>query len=992
MRKLVLFLCVICFGFNQLANSQTVTGVVTDADDGQGIPGVNIAIKGTGQGTITDLSGAYTVETSGEGTVLVFSFVGYKTIEKVVGSETKIDVALETDSKGLDEVVVIGYGVQRKSDVTGSTSSLGEDDFNSGSVVSPAEMMQGRVAGLQITMNGGEPGAGSTVRIRGASSVRANQDPLYVIDGVALDINDASPTGADAAGINASASKNPLNFLNPNDIVSIDVLKDASATAIYGSRGANGVILITTKKGKKGEGKLAYSGYGTVSQLPKKLDLLTAAEYRDWFSTSGQTINDLGASTDWQDEVFRTAYSQSHNISYSGGAENSSYYSSLSYLDQEGIIDRTGLKKITGRFNIQQDFFDKRLKIDGGLSVARTTDQRVPISETGGFEGDVLLTALRTNPTFPIFNPDGTYYQASSTTRNAVAMIDLTDDKTQTDRVLANMGVTFKIIEGLTYKLNLSVDHTNATRKVTQEEELSYLVNEGTADIVNVELTSRLIENYFTYDTKFGEDHSFNVLLGHSFQTFQNLGYNLRVNNFTVQNVNYLSNLGFGDFNQANVGSSRVENELQSFFGRINYGFQGKYLLTATVRADGSTKFGENNKYGYFPSVGLAWRLTEEEFIQNMDIFSNLKLRLGWGLTGNQEIPNKISQLALGTAANANYYFDGTTLLAGTTFLRTPNSNIQWETTSQTNIGLDFGFFGGRLYGSFDYFDKTTKDVLLLTASIAPAPTSQVWGNVPDMKIKNKGIELELTGVIVDNANFTWTSSLNFSKIKNEVTDLPIDVIETGAASGAGLSGTQVQVIRSGYPIGTFWGKKFLGYASDGTSLYKQDTDGNDVREDLGSALPDFTYAWHNSFKYKGFDLSFFLNGVNGNKVYNNTFNASLHVPGLAVGNNIVKDLVNTGEGITNTPEYSSRFIEDGSFIRLSNLTLGYRVPVSNVNWLSSLRVYVTGTNLFLITDYSGYDPEVSTNATYQGVPSLGMDYTGYPSARTFQFGVNVEF
>ncbi|MDF1546899.1 MAG: TonB-dependent receptor [Bacteroidales bacterium] len=992
MRKLVIFFSVICLFFSQMANSQTVTGIVTGADDAQPIPGVNISVKGTSLGTITDFNGHYTIETSNESAVLVFSFVGYKTIEKAVGSQTKIDVILETDSKGLEEVVVVGYGVQRKSDVTGSTSSLGEDDFNPGSVVSPSEMIQGKVAGLQVTVNGGEPGAGATVRIRGASSVRANQDPLYVVDGVALDINDASPSGASGVGgINGSAAKNPLNFLNPNDIASIDILKDASATAIYGSRGANGVILITTKKGQKGEGKLAYSGYGSVSKLPKKMDLLSAADYRNWFSTNGYTINDQGATTDWQDEVFRTAYTQSHNFSYSGGTENSNYYTSLGHMDQQGIVNRTGLNKLTGRVKIKQEFLDKRLTIDGGLSVSRTKDQRVPIAETGGFEGDVLLTALKSNPTFPIYNPDGTYFQASATTRNAVAMINLTNDNTQTDRVLGDIGVTFKIIEGLSYKLNLSVDHSNATRKVTQGDELTYLTNLGTADIANIELTSRLIENYLTYDTKFGTDQSLNVLIGHSYQTFQNLGYNLSVNNFTVKDVDYLANLGYGNFNEANVGSSKDESELQSFFTRLNYSFMGKYLLTATMRVDGSTKFGENNKYGYFPSVGIAWRLTEEEFIKNIDIFSNLKLRLGWGSTGNQEIPTKISQLSLGTSPDANYYMDGTAFLPGVTFNRTPNKDIKWETTTQTNIGLDFGFFNERLIGSIDYFNKTTRDLLLYTTSIAPAPTARVWGNT-DAIVVNNGIELELTGIIVKNNDFSWTSSFNFSKIKNDVKDLPVERIQTGTASGAGLSGTNVQVIKNGYPLGTFWGKKFLGYDSDGNSLYKQDSNGEDVQEDLGSALPSFAFGWQNTFTYKGFDLSFFINGVQGNKVYNNTFNASIHVPGLFGGNNVTYDVANSEEGTTNTPEFSSRFIEDGSFIRLSNLTLGYTIPANSIKWVNNLKIYVTGTNLFLITNYKGYDPEVSTAATFDGIPSLGMDFTGYPKARTFQFGINVEF
>jgi len=974
---------------------KVIFGKVTDSN-GDIIPGVNVVIEGTTKGTITNYNGNYCLEFTEEDVAdtLRFSFVGFKTIEIPVNSKTKIDATLETDSKNVDQVIIIGYGVQRKSYTTGSSSSLNKDDFNKGITLSPAEMMQGRAAGVQISMNGGEPGAGSTVRIRGASSVRANQDPLFVVDGVALDITDATPSGARAAGINASSAKNPLNFLNPDDIASINVLKDASATAIYGSRGANGVILITTKKGEKGADKLSYSVYGVVSYLPKKLDLLTANEYRDWYEENDlmDRLDDKEASTDWQDEIFQTAYTQSHNLSFSSGDDNSNFYTSISYLDQEGIVKRTGINKITGLLKIEQFFFKRRLELDGNISVARTTDKRVPITETAGFEGDVLLSALKSNPTYPIFNQDGTYFQASTSNRNAVAMINLTDDKTQTDRVLAKLGLTVKIIKGLSYKFNLSIDHSNATRKVTQGDELSYMTNNGTADIANVELTSKLIENYITYDTIIGSNHTLNILLGHSFQTFQNLSYNLQANNFTVQNVDYLSNLGFGDFNQANVGSSRVENELQSFFGRINYGFLGKYLLTATVRADGSTRFGANNKYGYFPSVGMAWRLSKEEFIQNLGIFSTLKLRCSWGLTGNQEIPNKISQLALGTAPNGNYYFDGSTLTTGTTFIRTPNPNIRWETTSQTNIGLDFGFFVGRLYGSADWFYKSTKDVLLQTISIAPAPTVTKWENIPEMKILNKGIEIELSGIVISNENFKWTSSFNFSRIKNKVVDLPVKIIQTGSASGAGLSQTRVQVIRSGYPIGTFWGKKFLGYDSNGNSVYKKDADGLDASEDLGAALPDFTYGWSNSFKYKGFDLSFFINGVHGNKVYNNTFNASLHVPGLSHGNNVTKDIMNSNEGIDNTPEYSSRFIEDGSFIRLSHATLGYSLPVTSIEWLKSCRVYVTGTNLLLITHYSGYDPEASTNANYQDVPSLGVDFTSYPRSRTFQFGVNVEF
>ena len=702
--------------------------------------------------------------------------------------------------------------------------------------------------------------------------------------------------------------------------------------------------------------------------------------------------SDKGANTNWQNEIFRTAYTQSHNISYSGGTDRSSYYASLGYLNQQGIVKKTGIKKLTARFNVTQKLFNDKLSISTNLAVARTVDSRVPIGETGGFEGDLLISALKSNPTFPVFNTDGTYLQYSPTYRNPVAMINLTNDHTYTDHVLGNIVTSYKIIKGLTYKLNLGIDHINATRKVSENSQLTYLGNAGQASISNIELNNVLMENYLTYDKQLNKDNHFTILLGQSYQKFDNTGYNLSVNGFHVIGVNYIDNLGYGDKDKASVGSFKSENELQSFYARLNYAYKDKYLLTATWRADGSTKFGKNNKYGYFPSVGLAWRLSQEDFIKNLNVFDNLKLRLGWGATGNQQIPNKISTLALGSPADANYYFDGTNFSTGTTFTRTPNPNIKWETTTQLDIGLDFGFFNGRLSGSFDYFNKSTKDVLLQLTSLAPAPTATMWLNVPNLRIKNVGVEFDLTGVIIAKKDFNWNATVNFTTIHNEVKDLPVDLIETGVASGSGLSNTRVQVIKSGYPIGTFWGKKFLGYADDGTSIYKKDAAGNDVKENLGSALPTFTLGFSSTLSYKGFDFNFFIHGVFGNKVYNNTANALFNIPSLKNNNNVTKSVITTGESALNTPEFSSRFIEDGSFVRLSNATLGYRFAFKKTSWVRSLRIYVTGSNLFLITNYTGFDPEVNTNAEFDGVPSLGIDYTSYPRARTFQFGVTAQF
>ncbi len=989
----VLFLFLIfTSAFQAFGQNIQISGKVTDASTGQTLPGVSILVKSTTIGTTTGLNGRYSLQAK-IGSKLVFSYIGYQTQTIVVGQQKIIDVVMKPTATGLNEVVVVGYGVQKKSDVTGATQTLTTKNFNPGVVISPAEMMQGRMSGVQVTQNSGEPGSASTIRIRGSSSIRANQQPLYVVDGVPLNITSASPSGDNnVAGITGSANKDPLDFLNPDDIASVTVLKDASATAIYGSRGSNGVILITTKKGHQGKGQLTYSGYEGISTIAKKLDLLSASDFMKASAKYNFGLVNKGANTNWQNQIFQTAYTQSHNLSYSGGTAKSSYYASFGYLNQQGIVKKTGIKKLTGRFNVTKKLFKDRLNISTNLAVARTDDSRVPIGSTGGYEGDVLISALKANPTFPVYNSDGTYFQYSPTYRNPVAMINLTNDHTYTDHILGNLSASYKIIKGLTYKINLGVDHTNATRKVSENAQLTYLVNAGQASISNIELNNILMENYLTYDKQLNKDNHITVLLGQSYQKFDNTGYNLSENGFHVKGILYTDNLGYGDYNKANVGSYKSENELQSFYARLNYSYKDKYLLTATWRADGSTKFGKNNKYGYFPSVGLAWRLSQEDFIKNLGIFDNLKLRLGWGQTGNQEIPNKISLLSIGTSADANYYFDGTDFSTGTTFIRTPNPNIKWETTTQADIGLDFGFFDGRLSGTFDYFYKNTKDVLLKLTAPAPAPTAYMWLNVPKMRILNSGVGFNLTGIIISKKDMIWSTTFNFTTIHNEVQKLPVDLIETGVASGSGLSGTRVQVIKSGYPIGTFWGKTFLGYDKNGVSIYKKDAAGNAIIGNLGSALPKFTLNFSSYLSYKNFDFSFSFHGVFGNKVYNNTANAQFSIPSLKNNNNVLHSVLNTGESALNTPEFSSRFIEDGSFLRLNNATLGYRFSFKKSSWVRSLRIYVTGSNLFLITKYSGFDPEVNTNAEYDGVPSLGIDYTGYPHARTIQFGVSAKF
>lgn len=966
-----------------------VSGLVTGTD-GDPIPGVSVVVDGTMNGTITDINGKYVLQNVPENATLNFSFVGMKSQSVDVQGESRVDVKLEEATIGLEEVVAVGYGVMRKSDLTGATSRLTEGKMNKSVATSPIEMMQGRVPGVNISQNNGEPGAGMSVRVRGTNSIRSGQEPLYVVDGIPLDNADLTPDGATPAGIDQSSGKNPISFLNPEDIESIDVLKDASSTAIYGARGANGVILITTKKGAKGEGTITYDGYYGVSQVREKLDLLSADQFRQYTKEDGNKLLDLGASTDWQDEIFQTARTQSHNLSFGGGTENLMYRASVGYLDQEGVIETTGVEKINGNIKVNQTSFDGKLNLQGTLIASHVEDTRAPIGETGGFEGDLILTALKLNPTFPVYEEDGSYYQHSIDQRNPVAMMELTDDVTRTNRILANMSAELQLLSNLKYKLNIGLDRSVAERKVNQGHELIYLTNQGEANVNSITANNRLVENFVTYDNQF-DKHRINALAGHAYQFFKVSGTNIRVFGFDVDDVLYTNNLGYGNFSSAETGSYAYERELQSFFGRVNYSFDQKYLITLTARSDGSSKFGENKKYGFFPSLAVAWRASEEPFIANVDAISNLKLRIGWGATGNQEIPDKISLLSVGTTSSANGFFNGQ-LTPGITFLRTPNPDIQWETTYQTNVGLDFGFLNNRIMGTLDLFQKRTRDVLLEIPAKAPAATQTQWQNVPDLEILNKGFEVGMDGVLVQNNNVTWNLGVNFSKVKNEVQDLPVKLIETGNASGQGLTGTRVQVITNGEPIGTFYGRVFQGFDDNGISQYKQDEEGNDVLEPLGSALPDFTYSFNTSFTYKGFDLSMFWYGSEGNKVYNNTANAIFVKGTLDRGSNVTESVYKSDESPANSNAFSSRFIEDGSFLRFSNLTIGYTFDTRGVKWLSKARVYITGNNLALFSDYSGFDPEVSVDAGENGVPSMGIDYTSYPLPRTYTFGVNLKF
>ncbi|MCU0323658.1 MAG: TonB-dependent receptor [Spirosomaceae bacterium] len=965
-----------------MAQDITVSGTVKGSD-GSGLPGVNVQVKGTSKGTQTDINGKYTLSGVSKNATLQFSFVGLNSQEVAIGNRSVVDVVMTDDTKVLEEVVVVGYGTVKKKDATGAVNAIGAKDFQKGIVTSPEQLMQGRVAGVQITQNSGEPGGGINVRIRGTSSVFGGNNPLFVIDGVPLSGDNVSGDGQ-TSGIGRQPARNPLNFLNPDDIASIDILKDASATAIYGSRGANGVVLITTKKGK-GKGVLDYGYSLGASTITKKYDLLSAAEY---VAAGGQN---KGSSNDWQDELFRTGYTNQHNLSYGGGDNSGNYRFSLGYLGQQGIILNSDIKRYSVGFNGSKKFINDKLVISSNINMANTLDSGIPISENSGFEGDLLGSILKFNPTNPKTNADGTFFQPGNTEPNPLAFVNLSRDNTNTLRALGNINAELEIVQGLKFKTVLGFDRSLSSRKSAYSPDLvvTGIDKIGRVYIRDIETDNRLWENYFTYDKEFG-NVTFNGLLGYSYQSFDRFSKNIGAANFRVNDldlmINNIASANGGKFGSNVINNSSSEkDELQSYFTRVNLGFSNKYLLTATLRVDGSTKFGGNNKYGYFPSFAGKWKLIEESFVPK-EIFSDLALRVGYGVTGNQAIPHNLydrrDRYSDWFSNQGADNIEG----GGLNAVAYNNPNLKWETTSNLNIGLDFAILKNRLSGNIEYYRRNTKDLLFLVVSAQPAPTPFRWSNL-DTDIQNSGVEIGLTGSVIDGKDFGWEVVANAAFNKNIVKNLK-GVYDTGEINGQGLTGAFAQRIAQGQPLFSFFLREFGGFDEAGNSIYPS----GDFQQFVGaSPLPTVTGGLTNNLRYKNFDLSLFFNGVFGNYIYSNTANAFFTKGSFANGRNVTKDVVSLKEGPLNAPEVSTRFLEKGDFVRLQNLNLGYRVPMKS-KVFSNLKLFVTGQNLLTFTKYSGQDPEVSTNKSLNGIPSFGIDYTAYPRAKTWTIGANVSF
>ena len=967
---------------------QVVRGTVKSVE-GEPLVGATVVVKDSGKGTVTDTDGKFSLVVPDQGEVaLVVSYIGYITQEVVLADQNELTITLDSDVSKLEEVVVVAYGIQKRSDVTGAIGSADEEDFNKGIIVNPGQLLQGKIAGVFVSNVSGEPGAAQNIIIRGIGSLRSGSTPLYVIDGFVLD------------NTSTGVANNPLNFLNPQDIESIDVLKDASATAIYGARAANGVIVITTKRGKEGKTGMNLSVSTAFSSIANKIDIFGADEFRTQVNSIGGNLFDAGGNTDWQDELTQTGISNNVNFSLSGAASDKfSYFISAGVEDQEGILINSKLRRYSGRVNLNQKAFNGRLNIDYNLVGAMTDNSRPDNSGT-------VVNMLQLNPTIPVFT-DGEPTLLDEML-NPIIRNDIYSDEANNKRILANFSPSLDIFKGLTYKLNLGVDYSTTNRDI---QRAPYTLLEGLElgflNSITTKNENQLVENTLTYNLESGL-HGITLLAGHSYQKTYVQQQSFNLTGFANNDVEpiYQDQTSTQD-QPTTLNSFALENELQSFFGRLNYSFGGKYLLTATMRADGSSKFGKNNKYGYFPSFALGWNISKESFMDN-SAFDNLKLRASWGQTGIQEIPSKITQSSFTESRTENDTYplnpNASTLddyPFGTIFTRLANPDIQWEVSTQTNVGIDFGLFDYRLSGSLDYFSKVSENILLEVVPADPIqPTATFWTNIPDMEIKNTGIELALEYNSKPQNNFTYTLGGNISFIKNEVVNSPFAVLTTGAATGAGQTGATINGYINGEAIGAFYMKEFIGISEDGLNAFKDiNGDGQVLENDryvVGSALPDVLYAFHLNLKYKGLDLGLNFNGVSGNQIYNHTTMSLFNKGSLASSFNTTDFAVEfPNEDITNSNEVSTRYLEEGSFLRLNNATLGYTIKAQQIgfeNWINSIRLSITGQNLFVITDYTGFDPEVNTGNTISGIQTFGIDRFTYPTARTILFGLNVAF
>ena len=970
------------------AQQGAIKGKILD-ENGEPIIGANVIEKGTTNGTITDLDGNYTLTVNNlKNAVLQVSYIGYNTVETPVKGQKTLDVKMASSVVNLGEVVAIGYGTQTRKEITGSVANVSQENFNKGVNRDAADLLQGKVAGLQITSGSGDVTRDSQIRLRGTSTLQNDQGPMIVIDGV---------PGGD------------MSTVSPSDIESISVLKDASSAAIYGSRAAGGVILITTKRGSGAKTTINYDGYLTVSGVANKPDMLNAQERRDLNKKLGNDISvydKYNADSDWFDALLRTGVSQNHSLSLAGGSSKSNYRASYTYLDRKGIARDNWMKRHSFRFQFQQRAINDRLRI--GLTGAGT------LTDSQGTFGDYFIAAYNNPPVIPIYNEDGTYFTGNDNAYNQGNMVKAQDEnyKLKKNNYFYGQGdLQFEIIQGLNVKANLYKSRFSSDNSNWESPDNALGGGSGNslgdssngyARRSNFSWDRELMEWTANYNRAFGaeEKHKLDALLGYSWESNAYQSQSSMATNFAIASMGANSIQTGNDLKIGNVTSSKNEYKLISFFARAHYSFDERYMITATVRRDGSSKFGANHKWGWFPSVSAAWGLSQEGFMKDIKWISDLKLRAGWGVTGNQDglMPYKSLELY---QAYGTYYDNGG---SSTAFRITQNANpdLKWEETAMFNIGIDFSLFNGRLGGTIEYYDKKTSDMLYNYS--VPTPTyvyDKIAANVGDMS--NKGIEVMLNLDVIRNKKFSWNTSINLAHNKNKITKLSNDLYSTdrvyvGDPWIRGASGVTSHIVEEGYPVGQFFMLKCEGIDSNGKFIMVDlNGDGqisDDDRTYCGSAQPDLTFGWNNTFSWNRWDASFFIRGSLGQKVLNN--------PRAAYGNNTYVAGANAmkGDDLTLLRENSrvcSYYLEDGSYARLDNMSIGYTFDTKKIDWLDKARIYVAAQNLFVITGYSGLDPEVEVFRGEASDNNAGLDpgiepRNYMPKARSFTFGVNLTF
>jgi iron complex outermembrane receptor protein len=956
-------------------------------EKGEPVSSASVTVKGSNIGTTTGANGEFSLSIADGKKTLVISSVGYENEEVSIGNGGNLTITLKLKPVATEEIVVVGYGTQRQKDLTGAVSSISNKDFNEGMVLSPQQSIQGKVSGVNISTNSGKPGGSNTVRVRGGTSLTSSNDPLYVIDGVPI----SNSAGVGQANINNygidvfdQEPTNPLMTLNPDDIESVTVLKDASATAIYGARAANGVIVITTKKGSAGKAKITVGSSVAISKIAGTLDVLSAADYRKGIASLGLAIDDKGADTDWQDLIYRTGFSQDHYLSMSGGANKTTYRASIGFGKQQGVMLASELSRTNARVNINHSALNDRLTFDMRINYGQTFSKQAPVSNTVGSEFGTSMNyeALVFNPTYPVRDANGNYYFVPPYRVNPVSYSDQILDQLTNNRFLGNLSTTLKIIDPLSVNVNLGYTNQNINRNSYISK--ANLIGQGTngyANLQRLEDNSKLLETLLRFNKQFSK-HGVEAIAGYSYQYFVSEGNRTSATGFLSDEFKWYSLQAAS--NITSVNTFKGTNTLISFYTRGNYNYDDRFLLTATLRRDGSSRFGSGNKWGSFPSGSVAWRISREKFF-NVKAVNDLKLRVSYGVTGNQEIGNLASQQTLG-ATSAGYIVGGQRI---TTVLpqQYANPGLRWEQTAQFDAGVDFTLFDNRLRGTVDYYVKKTTDLLLRIPVPSPTAVSTQLANVGS--VENKGVEIELTGKIIDKNTFKWESNFNISFNKNKVLSLSNEQFSGNNILMAPLQGTvslgkYAQLIVPGQPLGTFWGPRFLGI-KDGKEVLATGAD-----TIIGCAQPKFIFGLVNTFRYKQWTLNFLFRGSVGNDVFNLTAANMSYLSNLP-GKNVLASALKSGLNRDAPKTYSSRWIEDGSFVRLENLNLSYNINVKNT-FISSANVFVSGQNLLLFTKYSGVDPEVNAEVSRTGTAPLGIDYLGYPRARSFSFGFNMTF